>query len=155
MSLARKMKRKDVISQSEKKRLIAQGQLRGVQKMTAETEARLSKAYDMGVEDGFEQASMKAQIYMIIFGIAVLHDEFGFGKDRAKRFAEKLQGLTKAVNAGEVKTTEIVEALAKENHMDFLMKSEVDDGDGNTHTIDWSELIAEEKRRMARETVSA
>lgn len=145
MSLARKLKRKDVISKSEQQRLIAQGQLRGVQTMTRETEARLSKAYDMGVEDGFEQASMKAQIYMIIFGIAVLHDEFGFGKDRAKRFAEKLQELTKAVNAGEVKTTEIVEALAKENHMDFLMESQVDDGDGNTHVIDWQELIDAER----------
>ena len=145
MSLARKLKRKDVISQSERKRLIAQGQLRGVQTMTRETEARLSKAYDMGVEDGFEQASMKAQIYMIIFGIAVLHDEFGFGKKRAKRFAAKLQELTKVVNAGEVKTTEIVEALAKENHMKFLLESQVDDGYGNTHTVDWRELIERDK----------
>ena len=142
MGLAR---RKDVISQSERKRLIAQGQLRGVQTMTRETEARLSKAYDMGVEDGFEQASMKAQIYMIIFGIAVLHDEFGFGKKRAKRFAAKLQELTKVVNAGEVKTTEIVEALAKENHMKFLLESQVDDGYGNTHTVDWRELIERDK----------
>ena len=58
MSLARKLKRRDVISKSEQQRLIAQGQLRGVQKMQAETEARLTEAYNMG----FEDASLKAQI---------------------------------------------------------------------------------------------
>jgi hypothetical protein len=149
MSLARKLKRKDVIPQATARKLYAQGQLKGVQTMTRETEERLSKAYDRGKEAGFEEASMKAQIYMIIFGIAVLHDEFGFGKDRAKRFAEKLQELTRAVNAGEVKTTEIVEALAKENGMAFLMKSEVDDGDGNTHVVDWQELIDAQKEAVS------
>jgi hypothetical protein len=142
MSLARKLKRKDVISKSEQQRLIAQGQLRGVQKMQAETEARLTEAYNMG----FEDASLKAQIYMIIFSIAVLHDEFGFGEKRAKQFAEKLQELTQIVNAGTVKTTEIVEALAKENHMEFLLETQVDDANGVTHTVDWNELIEQEKR---------
>jgi hypothetical protein len=142
MSLARKLKRKDVISKSEQQRLIAQGQLRGVQKMQAETEARLTEAYNMG----FEDASLKAQIYMVIFSIAVLHDEFGFGEKRAKQFAEKLQELTQIVNAGTVKTTEIVEALAKENHMEFLLETQVDDANGVTHTVDWNELIEQEKR---------
>lgn len=142
MSLARKLKRKDVISKSEQQRLIAQGQLRGVQKMQAETEARLTEAYNMG----FEDASLKAQIYMVIFSIAVLHDEFGFGEKRAKQFAEKLQELTQVVNAGKVKTTEIVEALAKENHMEFLLETQVDDANGVTHTVDWNELIEQEKR---------
>lgn len=142
MSLARKLKRRDVISKSEQQRLIAQGQLRGVQKMQAETEARLTEAYNMG----FEDASLKAQIYMVIFGIAVLHDEFGFGEKRAKQFAEKLQELTQIVNAGKVKTTEIVEALAKENHMEFLLETQVDDANGVTHTVDWNELIEQEKR---------
>ena len=142
MSLARKLKRKDVISKSEQQRLIAQGQLRGVQKMQAETEARLTEAYNMG----FEDASLKAQIYMVIFSIAVLHDEFGFGEKRAKQFAEKLQELTQVVNAGTVKTTEIVEALAKENHMEFLFETQVDDANGVTHTVDWNELIEQEKR---------
>jgi hypothetical protein len=142
MSLARKLKRKDVISKSEQQRLIAQGQLRGVQKMQAETEARLTEAYNMG----FDDASLKAQIYMIIFSIAVLHDEFGFGEKRAKQFAEKLQELTQIVNAGTVKTTEIVEALAKENHMEFLLETQVDDANGVTHTVDWNELIEQEKR---------
>jgi hypothetical protein len=142
MSLARKMKRKDVISKSEQQRLIAQGQLRGVQKMQAETEARLTEAYNMG----FEDASLKAQVYMVIFSIAVLHDEFGFGGKRAKQFAEKLQELTQVVNAGTVKTTEIVEALAKENHMEFLLETQVDDANGVTHTVDWNELIEQEKR---------
>lgn len=142
MSLARKLKRRDVISKSEQQRLIAQGQLRGVQKMQAETEARLTEAYNMG----FEDASLKAQIYMVIFGIAVLHDEFGFGEKRAKQFAEKLQELTQVVNAGKIKTTEIVEALAKENHMEFLLETQVDDANGVTHTVDWNELIEQEKR---------
>ena len=142
MSLARKLKRKDVISKSEQQRLIAQGQLRGVQKMQAETEARLTEAYNMG----FEDASLKAQIYMVIFSIAVLHDEFGFGEKRAKQFAEKLQELTQIVNAGTVKTTAIVEALAKENHMEFLLETQVDDANGVTHTVDWNELIEQEKR---------
>jgi hypothetical protein len=142
MSLARKLKRKDVISKSEQQRLIAQGQLRGVQKMQAETEARLTEAYNMG----FEDASLKAQIYMVIFSIAVLHDEFGFGEKRAKQFAEKLQELTQIVNAGTVKTTEIVEALAKENHMEFLLETQVDDANGVTHTVDWNELIEQENR---------
>lgn len=142
MSLARKMKRKDVISKSEQQRLIAQGQLRGVQKMQAETETRLTEAYNMG----FEDASLKAQIYMVIFSIAVLHDEFGFGEKRAKQFVEKLQELTQIVNAGTVKTTEIVEALAKENHMEFLLETQVDDANGVTHTVDWNELIEQEKR---------
>lgn len=142
MSLARKLKRKDVISKSEQQRLIAQGQLRGVQKMQAETEARLTEAYNMG----FDDASLKAQIYMVIFSIAVLHDEFGFGEKRAKQFAKKLQELTQIVNAGTVKTTEIVEALAKENHMEFLLETQVDDANGVTHTVDWNELIEQEKR---------
>ena len=142
MSLARKLKRKDVISKSEQQRLIAQGQLRGVQKMQAETEARLTEAYNMG----FEDASLKAQVYMVIFSIAVLHDEFGFGEKKAKQFAEKLQELTQVVNAGTVKTTEIVEALAKENHMEFLLETQVDDANGVTHTVDWNELIEQEKR---------
>lgn len=142
MSLARKLKRRDVISKSEQQRLIAQGQLRGVQKMQAETEARLTEAYNMG----FEDASLKAQVYMVIFSIAVLHDEFGFGEKRAKQFAEKLQELTQVVNAGKVKTTEIVEALAKENHMEFLLETQVDDANGVTHTVDWNELIEQEKR---------
>ena len=122
--------------------MIAQGQLRGVQKMQAETEARLTEAYNMG----FDDASLKAQIYMVIFSIAVLHDEFGFGEKRAKQFAEKLQELTQIVNAGTVKTTEIVEALAKENHMEFLLETQVDDANGVTHTVDWNELIEQEKR---------
>lgn len=142
MSLARKLKRRDVISKSEQQRLIAQGQLRGVQKMQAETEARLTEAYNMG----FEDASLKAQVYMVIFSIAVLHDEFGFGEKRAKQFAKKLQELTQIVNAGTVKTTEIVEALAKENHMEFLLETQVDDANGVTHTVDWNELIEQEKR---------
>lgn len=142
MGLARKIRRKDVIPASRQRALIAQGQLRGVQKMQAETEARLTEAYNMG----FDDASLKAQIYMVIFSIAVLHDEFGFGEKRAKQFAKKLQELTQIVNAGTVKTTEIVEALAKENHMEFLLETQVDDANGVTHTVDWNELIEQEKR---------
>lgn len=140
MGLARKIRRKDVIPASRQRALIAQGQLRGVQTMTRETEARLSEAYARGKAAGFEESAMKAQVYMIIFAIAVLHDDFGFGKTRAQRFADGLKALTKVVNSGEVQTSEIVEALVKENKMDFLAISEVDDGNGNTHTVDWRQV---------------
>ena len=141
MGLARKLKRKDVISQSEKQRLIAQGQLRGVQKMTAETEARLTEAYNIG----FNEASLKAHVFISIVAVSVLHDKFGFGKDRAKKFSEYLDERTGLVNSGELSMADIVGELADEK-LGFLLESQVDDGAGHVWKVDWKKMIAAERR---------
>lgn len=142
MGLARKLKRKDVISQSEKQRLIAQGQLRGVQKMTAETEARLTEAYNIG----FNEASLKAHVFISIIAVSILHDKWGFGKDRAKKFCEYLDERTGEVNAGRLSMTDIIGELANEK-LGFLLESQVDDGKGHYYKVDWKKMIAEEAER--------
>jgi hypothetical protein len=145
MSLARKLKRKDVISKSEQQRLIAQGQLRGVQKMTAETEARLTEAYNIG----FNEASLKAHVFIAIIAVSVLHDKFGFGKDRAKKFSEYLDERTGLVNSGELSMSDIVGELADEK-LGFLLESQVDDGAGHVWKVDWKKMIAEDAERREK-----
>lgn len=144
MSLARKLKRRDVISKSEQQRLIAQGQLRGVQKMTAETEARLTEAYNIG----FNEASLKAHVFISIIAVSILHDKWGFGKDRAKKFCEYLDERTGEVNAGRLSMTDIIGELANEK-LGFLLESQVDDGKGHSYKVDWKKMIAEEAERRA------
>ena len=145
MSLARKLKRRDVISKSEQQRLIAQGQLRGVQKMTAETEARLTEAYNIG----FNEASMKAHVFIAIIAVSILHDKWGFGKDRAKQFCEMLDERTGLVNSGELSMTDIVGELSNEK-LGFLLESQVDDGAGHVYKVDWKKMIAEDAERRAK-----
>jgi hypothetical protein len=145
MGLARRMKRKDVISKSEQQRLLAQGQLRGVEIMTAETEKKLREAYDIG----FNEASLKAHVFISIIAVSVLHDKFGFGKDRAKRFAEFLDERTGLVNSGELSMSEIVGELADEK-LGFLLESQVDDGAGHVWKVDWRKMIQEEAERREK-----
>lgn len=145
MGLSRRMKRKDVISKSEQKRLLAQGQLRGVEIMTAETERKLREAYDIG----FNEASLKAHVFISIIAVSVLHDKFGFGKDRAKRFAEFLDERTGLVNGGELSMSEIVGELADEK-LGFLLESQVDDGAGHVWKVDWQKMIAEDAERQKK-----
>jgi hypothetical protein len=139
------MKRKDVISKSEQKRLLAQGQLRGVEIMTAETEKKLREAYDIG----FNEASLKAHVFISIIAVSVLHDKFGFGKDRAKRFAEFLDERTGLVNSGELSMSEIVGELADEK-LGFLLESQVDDGAGHVWKVDWKKMIREDAERREK-----
>jgi hypothetical protein len=140
LSLARKMKRRDVIPASRQRQLLAQGQLMGVKTMEKGTREKLSEAYNIG----FREAAIKAQACTSILAVAVLHDNFGFGATRAKKFAEELKRLTNDVNSGYVSTVEIVETLANEK-LDFVLDSEVDDGEGRTYKMDWRKLIAEKK----------
>jgi hypothetical protein len=145
MSLARKMKRRDVISKSEQQRWMAQGQLKGVQTMTRETEARLTEAYNIG----FNEASMKAHVFIATIAVSVLHDKFGFGKDRAKKFSEYLDERTGLVNSGKLSMVDIVGELANEK-LGFLLESQVDDGAGHIYKVDWRKMVAEEAERQAK-----
>jgi hypothetical protein len=145
MSLARKLKRRDVIPQSTAKKLYAQGQLQGVRNMEQGTREKLTEAYNMG----FNEASAKAHVWMAIMSIAVLHSKFGWGEKRAKQFSEELEKLTDAVNKGEVSTVEIIEELSTTGKMKFLLKSKVDDGAGHDYIVDWRDQIEEERKRRA------
>jgi hypothetical protein len=79
----------------------------------------------------------------------VLHDKFGFGKDRAKRFAEFLDERTGLVNSGELSMSEIVGELADEK-LGFLLESQVDDGAGHVWKVDWKKMIAEDAERREK-----
>ena len=144
MSLARKMKRRDVIPEAKIKHIMAQGQLRGVRLMEKGTTDRLSEAYDIG----FNEAETKATISVTVLAVAVLHDKFGFGKDRAKRFAEALSSLMDDVNAERVKISEIMQTLVEEN-IDVCNGVTIEDGQGNiiTLAIDDKETIDKALRR--------
>ena len=145
MSLARKLKRKDVIPQSTARKLYAQGQMQGVRNMEQGTKEKLTEAYNIG----FNEASLKAHVFISIIAVSVLHDKFGFGKDRAKRFAEFLDERTGLVNSGELSMSEIVGELADEK-LGFLLESQVDDGHGHTWKVDWKKMIAEDAERREK-----
>lgn len=140
MSLSRKMKRRDVIPEAKRKHLLAQGQLKGVNIMQKETEARLTEAYEIG----FNEASTKAHVVIPILAISALHDEFGFGEARAKRFAERLEVLMEALNAGEIQIGEIMSTLVEEK-IKFIEKVQVEDGAGNHIVIKLDDILKQEK----------
>jgi hypothetical protein len=78
--------------------------------------------------------------------LAVLRDEFGFGKQRAEKFAKAFEKLTIEVNAGRVAIAEITETLVDEK-FDFILEMQVGDNDGHIHTIDWQRMIDDEKSK--------
>jgi hypothetical protein len=131
------MKRRDVIPEAKRKHLMAQGQLKGVSIMQKETEARLTEAYEIG----FNEASTKAHVIIPILAISALHDMFGFGEARAKRFAERLEVLMGAINAGEIQLSEIVSTLIEEK-ITFIRDVDIEDGQGN-HIVIKLDDIAE------------
>jgi hypothetical protein len=145
MSLARKLKRKDVIPQSTARKLYAQGQMQGVRNMEQGTKEKLTEAYNIG----FNEASLKAHVFISIIAVSVLHDKFGFGKDRAKKFSEYLDERTGLVNSGELSMSDIVGELADEK-LGFLLESQVDDGAGHVWKVDWKKMIAEDAERRGK-----
>ena len=136
MGLARRLKRRDVIPIASQKKLMAQGQLQGVAIMHKETERHLKEAYDVG----FNEANYKAHARMMILAVAVLHDVFGFGKIKAKRFADAVDSLSADVNAGLVSIPEIMQTLVEEK-IDICKSVCVEDGNGKTITITPEELL--------------
>lgn len=153
LSLARKMKRRDVIPASRQKQLIAQGQLIGVKNTLQGANERVSEAYDAGHKAGFNQASIQAHAFLEVIMLAVLHDEFGFGKQRAEKFAKAFEKLTIEVNAGRVSVVEIAETLVDEK-FDFILKMQVGDNDGHIHTIDWQKMIDDERAKRNAQYLS-
>ena len=135
MSIARKLRRKDVIPQSTQKKLMAAGQRRGVVSMMDNTEKKLKEAYQVG----FEEASTKAHISMTICALAVLHDKFDFGHIKAKRFADELCELTDSVNKGYVSIADLVEMLVQERFK-FLQEITIEDGKANKITVNVEDL---------------
>ena len=136
MSLARKLKRKNVVPVSVQRKIHAQGQLQGVSNMVRETEAKLQEAYDMG----FDEASAKAHMAVTVLAIAALRDTFGFGKIRAKRFADKLVELSSAVHEGYVEIPDILQALVDEG-LDFCSTIGVEDDNGKVIKMDVDKLM--------------
>lgn len=142
MSLARKMKRRDVIPASKIRHIYAQGQLKGVDTMVKGTTEKLQEAYDRG----FNEASQKAHIAMTLLAIAALRDTEGFGNKKLKRFADRLAELSEGVNAGVFNFQEIVGALRDEEHISFLSDVVyIEDGNGEKNVIRIDELIKEKK----------
>ena len=90
MSLARKMARRDVVPESVKREWYEKGVRAGVKSVKKQVAEELDKAYDKG----FTDAKIKAHISMTVTAIAILHDKFGFGKTRAKRFADEMDNMT-------------------------------------------------------------
>jgi hypothetical protein len=146
LSLARKMKRRDVIPASRQRHLLAQGQLMGVKNTLHSANERVSEAYDVGHKAGFNQASIQAHAFLEVIMLAVLRDEFGFGKQRAEKFAKAFEKLTIEVNAGRVAIAEIAETLIDEK-FDFILEMQVGDNDGHIHSIDWQRMIDDEKSK--------
>ena len=142
MSLARKMKRRDVIPASRIRQIYQQGQLKGVDTMVKGTTEKLQEAYDRG----FNEASQKAHIAMTLLAIAALRDTEGFGNKKLKRFADRLAELSEGVNAGVFNFQEIVGALKDEEHISFLSDVVyIEDGNGEKNVIRIDELIKEKK----------
>lgn len=142
MSLARKMKRRDVIPASRIRQIYQQGQLKGVDTMVKGTTEKLQEAYDRG----FNEASQKAHIAMTLLAIAALRDTEGFGNKKLKRFADRLAELSEGVNAGVFNFQEIVGALRDEEHISFLSDVVyIEDGNGEKNVIRIDELIKEKK----------
>ena len=131
MGLARKMARRDVISESVKKEWYEKGVRAGVESVREQVTEQLRKAYDQG----FVEAKVKAHISMTVTAIAVLHDKFGYGKVRAKRFADEMDELTESVNQGYVTTTDLMQMLVDDG-LDFCSRATVDDGNGRTYLLD-------------------
>jgi hypothetical protein len=109
--------------------------------MIENTEKKLREAYDMG----YNEAMMKTHALMSVCAIAALRDTFGFGEIKAKRFAEKLEELTDAVNSGEVTVGEIMKTLVVEDKIRFLDVVEVDDGEGHKYRVSVDELLKAEE----------
>ena len=142
MSLARKMKRRDVIPASRIRQIYQQGQLKGVDTMVKGTTEKLQEAYDRG----FNEASQKAHIAMTLLAIAALRDTEGFGNKKLKRFADRLAELSEGVNAGVFNFQEIVSELRDEEHISFLSDVVyIEDGNGEKNVIRIDELIKEKK----------
>lgn len=139
MSLARKMKRQNIVNRAELDDAYKRGVNRGVQRMVENTEKAISEAYDRG----FNDASMKAHVYMAIMAVAVLHDKFGFGKERARRFSDALGELTDSVNQGFVSTRDVMQMLVDDG-LDFCSKVSVDDGKGNSYYASLEEMEGQE-----------
>ena len=142
MSLARKMKRRDVIPASRIRQIYQQGQLKGVDTMVKGTTEKLQEAYDRG----FNEASQKAHIAMTLLAIAALRDTEGFGNKKLKRFADRLAELSEGVNAGEFDLQDIVSELRDKEHISFLSDVVyIEDGNGEKNVIRIDELIKEKK----------
>lgn len=135
-SLARRMARKDIIPKSTRQKVYERGMRRGVANVQAQTKDALTDAYNRG----FDEANMKAHIFMAVCAMAVLHDKFGFGKDRGKRFIAELENLTDSVNRGYVKTGELMQMLVDDG-LDFCGTAMVDDGHGRSIKVSAKELL--------------
>lgn len=135
MGLARKMARRDVIPESVKKEWYEKGVRAGVESVREQVTEQLRKAYDQG----FVEAKVKAHISMTVTAIAVLHDKHGWGKTRAKRFADEMDELTECVNKGLVTTTDLMQMLVDDG-LDFCGKATVDDGNGKTYLLDLAKV---------------
>lgn len=142
MSVARKMKRRDVIPASKIRHIYAQGQLKGVDNMVKGTTQKLQEAYDRG----FDEASRKAHVAMTLLAIAALRDVAGYGNDRLKRFADRLAELSGGVNAGVFSLQEIVSELRDTERISFLQDIVyIEDGMGEKNVIRIDEMIKEDK----------
>ena len=135
MGLARKMARRDVIPESVKREWYEKGVRAGVESVRQQVTEQLRKAYDQG----FTEAKVKAHISMTVSAVAVLHDKFGYGEVRAKRFADALDDLTESVNQGYVTTTDLMQMLV-DDKLSFCSKVEVDDGNGKKYVLDLAKV---------------
>lgn len=135
MGLARKMARRDVIPESVKREWYEKGVRAGVESVREQVTEQLRKAYDQG----FTEAKVKAHISMTVSAVAVLHDKHGWGKVRAKRFADELDELSECVSKGLVTTTDLMQMLVDDG-LDFCSKATVDDGNGKTYLLDLAKV---------------
>ena len=136
MSLARKLARRYVVPESVKREWYDKGVHAGAASMLKHTEKQLSDAYGQG----FTEGKIKSQLATAVAAVVVLHDKFGFGKVRAKKFADYLENMTDSVARGDVKTTELMQMLVDEG-LDFCSEATVEDTDGQTWKVDLKQVV--------------
>ena len=136
MSLARKLARRDVVPESVKREWYDKGVHAGVASMLQHTEKQLSDAYGQG----FTEGKIKSQLSTAVAAVVVLHDKFGFGKVRAKKFADYLENMTDSVARGDVKTTELMQMLVDDG-LDFCSEAVIEDADGQTWKVDLKQVV--------------
>lgn len=134
-SIARRIARKDVVPESVKREWYDKGVHAGVANMLKHTDKQLLDAYGQG----FTEGKIKSQLATAVAAVVVLHDKFGFGKVRAKKFADYLENMTDSVARGDVKTTELMQMLVDDG-LDFCGEAIVEDTDGQTWKVDLKQV---------------
>ena len=100
---------------------------KGIDALVEECKFRKKTGIPISVErkkcdEAIERIKMNTIDTIRILSLAVLRDEFGFGKDRLKRFAERFENKTECLVDEYVNWEDIIENIKEETGLEELIR---------------------------------